>query len=193
MAFIERGNDFGSMFRTHSEHSPSVTTEREGSESHNGFARAGSHRAMRFPAPKVDIRASPAAFDELVDWLEAWSYGLVLLEEYPRPDVLAAVTSVDRAVRAHRASFDPWLIALHAEDEETSRAIRVLVSDHQWFETSIEQFWWFFRVVDKEDHGGHRQALGQYGRVFAEALRRHRADERRLGAGRSPPDAPPAP
>jgi len=50
--------------------------------------------------------------------------------------------------------------------------------------TSIEQLWWFYRVVEGEDHGGHRQALGQYGRILAEALRRHRAEERAFAAGK---------
>jgi hypothetical protein len=118
----------------------------------------------------------------LIDWLERWSYGLVLLEEYPLADVRAAITEVENAVREHRISADRWAGPLQLADEEAARGAKVLLSDHEWFETSLEQFWWFFRVVEKEDHGGHRQALGQYGRVLGEALRRHRVDERRLEA-----------
>ena len=141
---------------------------------------------MLFPRPEADIRAPPSPFDELVDWLERWSYGLVLLEEYPLPDVRTAVTAVETALREHRVSTERWIAPLRGEDEETARGARVMLSDHEWFETSVEQLWWFFRVVEKEDHGGHRQALGQYGRVLAEALRRHRADEARLESRRSP-------
>jgi len=141
---------------------------------------------MPFPRPQVDLRSVPEAFDEKVDWLEQWSYGLVLLEEYPLSDVRNALDKVGRAVRAHRLSTELWVVPLLGADAETARGATVVLSDHEWFETSIEQLWWFFRVVEKEDHGGHRQALGQYGRVVAEALRRHRSDERRLEARTAP-------
>ena len=129
----------------------------------------------------------PASFDELIDWLEGWSYALVLLENYTLSDLRAAIAAVASAVRSHREAADPWIIPLLGEDDETSRAARVVLHDHAWFVTSLEQFDWFFRVVEGDDHGGHRQALGQYGRVLAEALRRHRRDERRLAAKRRGP------
>lgn len=128
----------------------------------------------------MDIRAVPADFDELIDWLERWSYNLVLLEEYPLTEVRSALDAVDRAVRDHRTETDRKLRLLPEASDEAARGKKVILSDHDWFETSLEQFWWFYRVVEKEDHGGHRQALGQYGRVLAESLRRHRADERTL-------------
>jgi len=140
---------------------------------------------VSFRRPEVDIRSPPLSFDELIDWLERWSYGLVLLEEYPLSDLRTALSEVEKAVREHRVSADRWVVPLRTADEETAQGARVVLSDHEWFETSVEQFWWFFRVVEKEDHGGHRQALGQYGRVLAEALRRHREDERRLEPRRS--------
>lgn len=135
---------------------------------------------MPFPRAVVDIRAVPADFDELIDWLERWSYNLVLLEEYPLTEVRSALDAVDRAVRDHRTETDRKLRLLPEASDEAARGKKVILSDHDWFETSLEQFWWFYRVVEKEDHGGHRQALGQYGRVLAESLRRHRADERTL-------------
>jgi len=140
---------------------------------------------MPFPRPQVDLHSPPPEFEAEVDWLERWSYGLVLLEEYPIPDLREAVAEVESSVRSHRATADPWVLPLLGGDEETARGARVVLSDHAWFETSLDQFWWFFRVVEREDHGGHRQALGQYGRVLAEALRRHLADEDRLRARNS--------
>jgi hypothetical protein len=146
-----------------------------------------------FPRPDVDIRAPPRSFDDLIDWLERWSYGLVLLEEYSLADIRAAVRAVESAVRAHGAAAEPWVASIAVLNEETARWVRVVRSDHVWFESSLEQFEWFLRVVEGEDHGGHRQALGQYGRVLGEALRRHRLDERGLEALSSPARAGPAP
>jgi hypothetical protein len=133
-----------------------------------------------FPRPEVDIRVVPEDFDGLVEWLERWSYNLVLLEEYALADVRTALEAVDHGVKAHRTEFDARLRSLSRTDDETARGAKIVRSDHDWFETSVDQLWWFFRVVENEDHGGHRQALGQYGRVLAEALRRHRTDERQL-------------
>lgn len=148
---------------------------------------------MAGPRPGTDPRCPPSTFDEVVDWLEGWSYGLVLLEEYPLPDLRAAISTVEDAVRAHRAESEPWVVQLADADEATSRTARVVLHDHRWFVTSLDQFRWFFRVVEGDDHGGHRQALGQYGRVLAEALRRHRRDERWLEARRFPPPHDPVP
>jgi hypothetical protein len=44
------------------------------------------------------------------------------------------------------------------------------------------------RIVERDDHGGNRQALGQYGRILAEALKEHRALERPV-PGQGPPEA----
>ncbi len=60
-------------------------------------------------------------------------------------------------------------------------ARRGLAADHERFRTSVQQLWWFYAIVEREDHGGNRQALGQYGRLVCEALRRHRAEERGVG------------
>lgn len=148
---------------------------------------------MRLPYPEVDLRTPPGTFEEVIDWMEQWSLGLVLLEEYPLSEVRTALKAVERAVRAHRTSADRWVAPLRTADEETARRARVIMSDHEWFETSLEQFWWFVRVVETEDHGGNRQALGQYGRVLAEALRRHRRDERWLEERGSPRRNDPVP
>lgn len=128
----------------------------------------------------TDLRRPPADFDQLLDWLEGWSYRLVLLEEYPLEDLRAAVATTSAAVRAHRVDAEKQIRGLPAEGRGHAQLIQVVRSDHEWFEISVEQLGWFLRVVEGEDHGGHRQALGQFGRVLAEALRRHRRDERSL-------------
>jgi hypothetical protein len=125
----------------------------------------------------VDPALIPREFDRLVEWLDEWSEGLVLLAEYPVLDLRHAVDGVRRAVNAHGRAFARRLAPVDPDPaREPARAI--LRSDHVWFATSLDQFDWFLRVVEREDHGGHRQALGQYGRLIAEALRRHRRLER---------------
>lgn len=62
--------------------------------------------------------------------------------------------------------------------------------EHERFRVSVEQLRALLAVVEGDDHGGHRQALGQYGRIFAEALRLHRADERSSPRAAGPAGAP---
>jgi hypothetical protein len=135
---------------------------------------------MASSPPTVDIRRPPREFDELIEWFERLSYRLVLLEEYPLDDLRAMVRTVGSAVSTHCRIEDPLLARLPLRSSDEQTLARVLAADHVWFRTSTEQLEWFLSIVVGEDHGGHRQALGQYGRIFAESLRRHRSDERRL-------------
>ncbi|HTT73624.1 MAG TPA: hypothetical protein VMG99_05695 [Thermoplasmata archaeon] len=137
-----------------------------------------AHAAPPLPPP-------PPGFDEAVDWLESWSLRLVLLEAYALDDLRAAVGAARSILAAHMQTEvpDPGPSAPRAQRELAAR----LRSDHAWFLGSIDQLGGLFAVVDAEDHGGHRQALGQYGRILAEAVRRHRRDERRFAAGGAPP------
>ena len=130
---------------------------------------------MSAPRSRVDIRAPPDGLDALVEWFERVSYDLVLIVDHPLKDVVDAVGRFSDAVSEHVRAADPKLGTTAPSDE----LARVITADHAWFATSVEQLRWFLRVVETEDHGGHRQALGQYGRIFAEAFRRHRADEAR--------------
>jgi len=164
--------------RTHPEHTLRVTAG--GEVGRNGFPAEFRTGAMVVSRSPVDLHAPPAEFDEMIDWLERWSYSLVLLEEYPIPDLRSAVSEVTRAFARHRVTSDPWLTSLRLEDEEMARGVRVILHDHEWFVGSLEQLDGYLRVVEAENHGGHRQALGQYGRVLAEAMRRHRREEREL-------------
>ncbi|HTW40449.1 MAG TPA: hypothetical protein VMF04_06330 [Thermoplasmata archaeon] len=130
------------------------------------------------------IPSVPDDFDAAVDWFERLSSDLVRLAEYPLPDVEHAVRTFERRVERHVREFARRLDATEPPRGRASEARALLRADHAWFATSNEQLDWFFRIVAQEDHGGHRQALGQYGRVFAESLRRHRADERAYLEGR---------
>lgn len=138
---------------------------------------------MTFSRPRADPRSPPSDFDELVDWFERVSCQLVLLEAVPLRDLEGAVRRFEREVRAHLRAFDPPLDRPSAPSPAHAEVRAILRSDHAWFLTSLEQLDWFYRIVEGDDHGGHRQALGQYGRIFAEALQRHRRDERSYLAG----------
>jgi hypothetical protein len=118
----------------------------------------------------------PSGFDDAVAWFERISDGLVLLEEFPLDEVREAVGGFGRRVRAHSE-------AAGSPGTRTDRDGRI-AADHRRFLTSVEQLDWLLRIVEQEDHGGHRQALGQYGRLLTESLRRHRREER---AGSAPP------
>jgi hypothetical protein len=132
---------------------------------------------MPFPRPVVDIRHPPEGFDALIDWFELVSYNLVLLEEYSLDDIRGAVTRIAQAIETHGRTAGPVRPGPDAGSPELGDLARVLTADHDWFRTSVGQLWWFLGVVEREDHGGHRQALGQYGRVLCESVRRHRGEE----------------
>jgi hypothetical protein len=141
----------------------------------NLFARAASlprRDLMSLPAEASSLEAEVARF-------ERFAHGLVLLEPLPRPAVRA---EVDRFVRSVEQHLDR-AAALGRESAPRSRARtadeRLLGREHQRFRTSLAELRGLLAVVEADDHGGHRQALGQYGKILAEALRVHLNDERR--------------
>ena len=92
-------------------------------------------------------------------------------------DVRREVEHLVEAIVAHVGSSDPLAAAPKAaRPPATSVEVR-LRSEHERFRVSVVQLGWFLGIVERDDHGGNRQALGQYGRLVVEALRRHRADE----------------
>jgi len=137
-------------------------------------------------SPRSGIHFPPAGPDAIGIWFEQVSHQLVLLAEFPLSDIERAVATFTGAVEEHARSTD---LARPPEGTADSELARVLAADHARFSTSIEQLRWFLAVVQREDHGGHRQALGQYGRIFAEAFLRHRTEENRYFA-RVPPRGP---
>jgi hypothetical protein len=123
------------------------------------------------------IGPSPSEFDPLIGWLEGASDGLVLLEPYRLDELRSMVERVADVVATHTREYDTRLGAAPPPDGRPA-TWALLRADHAWFSVSLEQLAWFFGIVENEDHGGHRQALGQYGRLLAEALHRHRDLER---------------
>lgn len=141
----------------------------------------------------AEIVVAPREFDALVEWVDRVSRNLVLLEAYSLPEVASWVDAVDRAVRDHLSTYRELTLSrsVGRRDDDFATLRRTLEEDHARFRVSLDQLRWFFRVVEEDDHGGNRQALGQYGRVLAEALRRHRRDERAY-LGRAELPRPPA-
>ncbi|MFY9717796.1 MAG: hypothetical protein WAK40_07705 [Thermoplasmata archaeon] len=128
--------------------------------------------------PRFSARDEPSAtLDELVDRFDRLSTNLVLLSGPSVEGLQTAISSLDIAVRAHVSAGSSRRLGRSTTD-----------SDHDRFLVSLDQLWWFYGIVAADDHGGHRQALGQYGRLVAEALRRHLTEERGdLPRASSPP------
>jgi hypothetical protein len=131
------------------------------------------------------IESAPADLDERVAWFDRVSQGLVLLEEYPLESVRTAVRAIHRSIQEHLdasegAVPDPSAAVLSPSWGPIRR-------DHDRFRISLEQLRWFLEVVEHEDHGGNRQALGQYGRLLTESFRVHRDLERALSRAASGP------
>ncbi len=128
-------------------------------------------------SPDPTLGPSPSELDPLIGWLATASDGLVRIEPYRLDELKAMVRRVAEVVAAHTREYDRRLGAAPPPGGRPA-TWALLRADHAWFSVSLEQLAWFFGIVENEDHGGHRQALGQYGRLLAEALRRHRDLER---------------
>ncbi|MEM0128995.1 MAG: hypothetical protein QXG65_02355 [Thermoplasmata archaeon] len=125
------------------------------------------------PAPPI---GEPTPFDRATDRFGGLSDGLVLLRPYLLGAVVEEVTGYADALEAHVAGYDARLERLGSSDGR----VALVRADHERLRESARQTRWFLGIVRGEDHGGHRQALGQYGRLVVEAVRRHRRDEAEL-------------
>jgi hypothetical protein len=114
----------------------------------------------------------------LVRWLGTVCDGLVLGELISTDELERAVRQVRTTVTLHMESELPQSPEGDpATDGRGKELSEILQSDHRWFVLSLDEFDALLGVVLGDDHGGHRQALGQYGRLLAAALTRHRRDE----------------
>lgn len=174
------------MVGAHAGTPPCVLTSGEGPAVRGSATTYGVVRSLDPMASRAarEIGVAPPEFDALVEWVDRVSRDLVLLEDYSLEEVSSWVAAVDRGVRHHLTAYGrlrpPDAVGPGADALAALR--RTLENDHARFRVSLEQLRWFHQVVVHDDHGGNRQALGQYGRVLAEALRRHRDDERRYRA-----------
>ncbi len=120
------------------------------------------------PASPSEALAAVRAFDQ-------FSRELVLLADYRLEEVERTVRGFQRSVREQldRLATPGGAAAVPAMD----------AGERARFREAVDELDWFLGILRRDDHGGHRQALGQYGRLLCEAL------EDRLG----PPRAEPSP
>ena len=113
-----------------------------------------------------------ADFRLAVDRFERFSSDLVHLEPFSFDQVRTVVERFARDLEDH-------LIGVRRAARSTRARVGAprTAAEHERFRASVEQLRGLLEVVAADDHGGHRQALGQYGRILAEALRLHLADE----------------
>ena len=140
---------------------------------------------------RAAVRDDPDhVLDDAVERFDRFAHGLVHLEPM-------ALSEVGATVRRFVAIVDRHLGPAGVADARRDRGAphgreraALLSREHDRFRVSLEQLTGLLGVVENDDHGGHRQALGQYGRLLVDALRTHRADERagsRAGAPRAAP------
>jgi hypothetical protein len=117
----------------------------------------------------------------MVAWFARFSDQLVLLEEFSLHDVVITVRWVEDCVRSHIAAPEsPGGMGATFPTHRGRELAALVRSDHHWFGASLAELTGLREVVERDDHGGHRQALGQYGRLLSAALARHRRDEAEL-------------
>ncbi len=127
------------------------------------------------PEPAAGGTNELVPFDRAVAEFGGLSQQLVLLDDLALPEVVRRVTGFEEVLRGHLEG-GPSSVA------DSAPASSEIEEDHRTFAESIEVLDWLLGIVRTDDHGGNRQALGQYGKVLAEALLDHRARE--TGAGR---------
>ena len=130
--------------------------------------------STRPPEPGPGPGSPPCSLRELIPWFEEFSRGLVRLSDPSIGEIRAAIDALEEALRVD-------LAAHRAPRDGAGDAVR-------WREAFL-QLRWLLGILEREDHGGHRQALGQYGLLVAESLRSHLFPV----DGRGTPAAPPPP
>lgn len=134
--------------------------------------------ARRLP-PSLTAIPTHSPIEATMRRQQALADDLVLLAEFPLPALEEALADIGRAIEEDESAFEGVLNRVgHAA---TRRAeLERLRQDHRTFHVSVGQLRWLLDIVRRDNHGGNRQALGQYWRIVLEALGTHREDERRL-------------
>ena len=127
----------------------------------------------RVRASEDSARASSIELVAILETFERMSSSLVLLDPYSLDDVARTVMEFRQSVEDHlegcgRSSetLDDSSGSLPPHRQEES-------SDYAKFAVSLEELNALLEIVRSDDHGGNRQALGQYGKILAEAWRHH--------------------
>ena len=137
--------------------------------------------------PVVDPRErSPAGVDEALERFDRFSSALVRLEVFSLEEVRGSVAAFLTEVEVHLGGSPIPPVGSDRPPRAGPPEGDRLEGEHERFRTSVDELRSLLGVVEGDDHGGHRQALGQYGRIFAEALRLHRRDERAATAADGP-------
>jgi Hemerythrin HHE cation binding domain len=105
---------------------------------------------------------------------------LVGLASVPISRIREALLGAEEAILGDH--LPRWEAALRAADGPLPRGVdpRLLRAEHARFVDSLAELGELIAVVERDPHGGNRQALGQYWRLLVEALDRHVADEEEL-------------
>ncbi len=131
------------------------------------------------------VSRSGTSLDAALERFERFSAGLVRLEPASLEEVREEVERFAAELERHLDVRPPGRRRGPGGPSAEPSRTALLAREHERFRTSLEELRGIVDVVLRDDHGGHRQALGQYGRILAEALRLHRADERGPGRPRS--------
>ncbi|MGC2034299.1 MAG: hypothetical protein WA761_02500 [Thermoplasmata archaeon] len=111
--------------------------------------------------------------------------GLVLLHDPPFQVLQEEVERLRQRLLQHHPRSVEWILReleTAGGDRAASRRIR---SEHERFTSSLGQLDWLLSIVRENDHGGNRQALGQYWRILLGSIVPHVEEETRLVEGHS--------
>jgi hypothetical protein len=110
---------------------------------------------------------------------------LVLLEEIPHALVHAAAQRLEADLAHEHSKLSSQALRdfERAGSDGLARQTR-LIAEHVAFADACEELRRLVELVERDGHGGNRQALGQFWRLLLESVRRHLDDERDLSPGR---------
>jgi hypothetical protein len=106
--------------------------------------------------------------------------GLVLLHDHPLRVLQREADRLRQRLLGHHPGSMEWMLReteAAGGDRAASRRIR---SEHERFTSSLAQLDWLLTIVRENDHGGNRQALGQYWRILLGSMVPHMEEESRL-------------
>jgi hypothetical protein len=116
----------------------------------------------------------------LVTEQSAVADGLVLLHDHSL-SVLQRETDRlrERLLERHPGSME-WMLRETETTGGDRAASRRLRAEHERYRASLAQLDWLLTIVRENDHGGNRQALGQYWRILLGSIVPHVEEETRL-------------